>query len=99
MGGAMVDENFEWDDDKAAENLAKHNIDFSDARRVFGDPGVLDDPDDTMDYGEDRYRAVGIVNGRLIAVFYTYRGPRIRIISARRATRTEQRNYAQQNAH
>jgi uncharacterized DUF497 family protein len=64
---------------------------------VSDDPGVLDDPDETMDYREDRYRAVGMVNGRLIAVFYTQLGDRIRIISARKATAKEQRDYARSN--
>ena len=50
-----------------------------------------------MVYGEDRYRAVGMVNGRLIAVFYTYRVTRVRIISARKAKRREQRNYVRHN--
>ena len=39
----MRDEHFEWDDDKARENVAKHKIDFEDARHVFGDAGMIDD--------------------------------------------------------
>ena len=93
----MRDDEFEWDDDKARINLADHKIDFEDARLVFGDPGFVDDDDDTMDYGEDRYRAVGMVKGQLIAVFYTMRQGRIRIISARNATRRESRDYVRQN--
>ena len=93
----MHDDLFEWDSMKAAINFARHGIDFLNARHVFDDPGVLDDPDETMDYGEERYRAIGMVNGRVIAVFYTPRAERIRIISARKATAEEQRAYAQQN--
>ena len=93
----MRDERFEWDDDKAHSNLVRHRIDFEDARLVFDDPGLVDDDDDTMDYGEERYRAVGMVKGRMIAVFYTLRDERIRIISARAATRKEQRDYVGQN--
>jgi uncharacterized protein len=93
----MQDERFEWDDEKAHANIANHKIDFEDAKLVFGDPGVLDDPDETMDYGEERFRAVGMVNGRIIAVFYTQRDARIRIISARKATRKEQSAYARQD--
>ena len=93
----MQDDAFEWDDDKARSNLARHNIDFMDAKSVFNDPGALDDPDDTLDYGEERYRAIGVVNMRLIAVFYTLRDNRIRIISARKATRKEHDDYVQQN--
>ena len=93
----MRDSRFEWDDGKARLNLANHKIDFEDAKLVFQDPGFVDDDDDTMDYGEDRYRAVGMVNGRLIAVFYTMRESRIRIISARFATRKECNEYVRQN--
>lgn len=93
----MQDDAFEWDDQKARFNLEKHNIDFEDAKHVFDDPRVLDDPDDTLDYGEERYRAIGMVNDRLIAVFYTLRDARNRIISARKATPKEQRDYVRQS--
>lgn len=93
----MRDARFEWDDDKARINLEKHKIDFEDAKLTFDDPGLLDEPDETMDYGEDRYRAVGLVNGHLIAVFYALREQRIRLISARKATRRERQDYARQN--
>lgn len=93
----MRDEEFEWDDDKARANLVDHKIDFNDARLVFADFGLVEDEDDTMDYSENRYRAVGMANARLITVFYTLRDGRIRIISARGATRKEQRTYARQN--
>ena len=79
----MQDEEFEWDDNKARTNLTSHKIDFDDAQRVFDDPGMVEDDDDTMDYGEERYRAVGIVDGQLITVFYTFRAARVRIISAK----------------
>jgi hypothetical protein len=93
----VQDELFEWDDDKAAANLAKHKIGFEEARLVFDDRGFLDEPDETMDYGEERFRATGMVNGRLISVSYTPRGDRSRIISARRATKKEQQRYVEQN--
>lgn len=93
----MRDKQFEWDDDKARFNLEKHKIDFEDAKRVFDDPGFLDDLDETMDYGEERFRAIGMVDGRLIAVFYTPRTTRIRIITARKATSKEHRDYARQD--
>lgn len=94
----MQDGRFEWDNDKARPNLVKHKIDFEDARLVFDDPSFVDDDDGTMDYGEERYRAVGMVNGRLIAVFYTLRDGRIRIIAARKATRKAQSDYAGENS-
>jgi uncharacterized protein len=94
---AMQDDAFEWDDEKARSNLIKHDIDFEEAKLAFMDPRWMDEPDDSMDYGEERYRALGMVNGRLLAVIYTPRGRRSRIISARMADRLEQREYARQN--
>ena len=93
----MQDDEFEWDVDKARANLAKHKIDFWEATLIFGDPVVVDEPDDTMDYGEERFKAIGMVNGRLVTVLYTVRDDRVRIISARKPTPTETRVYARQN--
>jgi uncharacterized protein len=93
----MQNEQFEWDDEKARANLVKHRIDFHDAVLVFDDPGVCDDPDDTMDYDEERFKAVGMVEGVVIAVVYCLRGRRIRLISARKPTLHERVNYARQN--
>lgn len=89
----MRDDDFEWDDRKARSNLHKHGIDFVDARYVFMDDNRTDSVDDSMDYGEDRSLAVGLVNGRFLAVTYTLRGDRIRIISARKADRHEEQEY------
>jgi uncharacterized protein len=57
----------------------------------------LDDIDDRFDYGEDRFNAIGMVKGELLTVSYTERDHRIRIISARKATRREQINYFRQD--
>ena len=89
----MRDDEFEWDDRKARSNLRKHGIDFVDARYVFMDDDRIDGIDDSMDYGEDRSLAIGLVNGRVLAVVYTIRGDRIRIISARKADRHEEQEY------
>jgi uncharacterized protein len=83
--------------EKAKINVKKHKINFADAKLVFDDPDALDDLDDTADYGEDRFRVIGMVKGRLITVFYAVRGERIRIISARKPTRTERNEYAGQD--
>ena len=83
---------FEWDPAKNADNLAKHGIDFEDAIRIFDGP-TLDYIDDRADYGEERIVAVGEVNGIEIVVVYTVRGDRLRIISAREATKHERENY------
>jgi uncharacterized DUF497 family protein len=93
----MNDDNFEWHEAKAAANYAKHGVSFGRARLVFSDPFGIATYDDREDYGEDRFTRVGMVEGTLLFVSYTERGERIRIISARRATKHEQDDYYQQN--
>ena len=78
---------FEWDDAKAQSNLRDHGVSFSLATRVFGDVRRFERSDDRMDYGEDRWLTVGLISGAEIAVVFTARGDRIRLISARRAER------------
>ena len=93
----MNDGEFEWDDDKAAQNYAKHGVSFERGRLVFSDPFGVGEIDDRENYGEDRFTIVGMVEGTLIFVAYTEREDRVRIITARRATRHEQDDYYQQN--
>lgn len=84
---------FEWDEVKAKFNLRKHKVDFVDAVRIFDDQGASHVLDGTMDYGEDRFKAVGLVNGMILVVVYVERGDRIRIISARNATKREENDH------
>ncbi len=93
----MNDDDFQWDDRKAADNYAKHGVKFEAARDVFKDPFALGHIDDREDYGEERFTIIGMVNGRLLFVAYTLRGEAIRIISARGAEPYEQRAYHEQN--
>ena len=93
----MQDNEFEWSDRKAADNYADHGITFEMARDAFGDPFAVDKSDDREDYSEDRYNLVGMREARLLHVTYTYRGDRIRIISARLAERRERRWYHEGN--
>lgn len=88
---------FEWDPNKAAVNEKKHGISFSEAVTVFGDPLELTISDPDHSFGEYRFLSIGQSNiGNLLTVSYIERKPnRIRIISARRATRQEQRHYEQ----
>ena len=86
---------FEWNDDKAAANLAKHGVSFQAACRVFDDAFALDFEDRTMAYDEARRIAIGMVDGEVLTVVYAERGVMIRIISARKATRQERRDYAE----
>lgn len=89
--------NFEWDELKAATNFAKHGITFIDASAVFNDPFALDVEERSMDYGEIRRRIIGLGNGRFLTVIYTERGETIRLISARKSTRAERREYDNAN--
>jgi uncharacterized DUF497 family protein len=87
---------FDWDPRKAAANLHKHGVSFEDAQSVFSDERarLIDDPDHSAD--EDRFVLLGLAsNLRLLVVAHCYRagGSTIRIISARKATREEQRFY------
>jgi uncharacterized DUF497 family protein len=91
----MHDDEFEWDDRKAAINLRDHKISFEQARRVFDDVFVLIEQDLGEDYGEDRYLATGMIEELLITVVFTERGERTRIISARNANAYERRAYYQ----
>jgi uncharacterized DUF497 family protein len=86
-------EGFEWDREKAETNLKKHGVDFADAARVFDDEARLEWLDDRDDYGEERFSTVGEVHGRIIFVSYTVRDDRIRLISARRASKLEREEY------
>jgi len=85
---------FEWDPRKAAANRAKHKVSFQEAVTAFRDPlgRITDDPRHLED--ENRYVLLGqSERQRLLAVMFTERGEAIRLISARKATRRERRNY------
>lgn len=89
-----MDLSFEWDPAKAAENLRKHGVSFAEAETVFADPLSLDTADPDHSIGEERFVVIGrSYRQRLLVAVYTERGNRIRIISARRATKHEERSY------
>ncbi len=85
-------EGFEWDPAKEAKNIEERGISFWIASSIWG-AQVLEKIDDRRDYGERRILAFGKVEGRLMAVLYTWRGRNRRIISARKANRCEQRRF------
>ena len=93
----MQNDEYEWNDDKAVMNLARHGVSFEAACRVFDDTFVIEREDHRQDYGEDRYTAIGSVEGRIVFVAYTMRGERIRIIMARLAESFEKRLYHDDN--
>jgi uncharacterized DUF497 family protein len=94
----MADELFEWDEAKAAANLAKHGVSFEEARQAFADPFAIEFVDDREDYGEDRLILLGMVDNRLLVVVHTLRADKVRIISARDAEPHERRQYHEENS-
>jgi uncharacterized DUF497 family protein len=89
----MQDEQFEWDDAKAVANLLKHGVDFDDASLIFGDKAARVRPDARRDYREDRFIRTGRAKDLYLTVVYTVRAGRVRIISARLASKTERSSY------
>jgi uncharacterized protein len=86
---------FEWDPAKAVTNLRKHGVSFDDAVAVFSDERAIDEPD--VDPDEERFKITGMSPAvGVLIVTYTERGRgRIRIISARKATKHEVKTYRQ----
>ena len=85
--------NFEWDPAKARSNFKKHGVSFSDVEMAFYDQYAISIPDPGASV-EDRFILIGMdALGRIVVVAYTYRGNSIRIISARKATKTERKTY------
>ena len=83
----------EWDPNKARSNVLKHGVDFADAAVALGDPHsiTVEDPDAAE---ESRYVTMGIdPNGRILITVFTYREQSIRIVSSRKASRRERRDY------
>ncbi len=92
-GTFMNDDDFEWDEGKAAQNYAKHRVPFELAREVFDDPFRLEELDVYANHNEDRFNVIGAIKGRVFVVTYTIRGIRTRLISARKAEPHERKRY------
>ena len=93
----MEDDDFEWDDAKAGQNLTSHGLSFEAGRLAFEDPFAVAREDRRYDYGENRFILLGMVQDRLLAVSYAQRGGRVRIISVRLAEPRERRRYHEEN--
>ena len=89
---------FEWDEAKNNACFERRGFDFAYAIRAFLDPHRIVVQDRRRDYGEDRYRLLGAIDGRAYVVVYTVRDSTVRIISARRANRKEVAHH-ERNAH
>ena len=83
---------FEWDDEKNRINWRKHNVDFIDAAKVFGDENRIEWFDEEHSDEEDRYITLGMVD-EILFVVYTEREDITRLISARRANKSERMKY------
>jgi hypothetical protein len=84
----------EWDSRKAAANLSKHGVPFLFAARVFDDPQRIQSDVSNERDGEQRQKCIGMIDGKMFAVVFTWRGDNRRIISARRTNAKEERQYA-----
>jgi len=92
----MNEIHFEWDESKARSNESKHKVSFMEARSVFYDEFAVEFYDDEHSEWEDRFLLLGMSSKRhLLLVCHCYReeGGKIRIISARHATKNESKHY------
>jgi uncharacterized DUF497 family protein len=89
----MTFDKFEWDEAKNRANLQKHGLDFADAEEMFRG-GLFYEPDTREDYGEKRWTGLGMIRGRIAHVVFVERGAEtIRVISLRKASRRECKEY------
>jgi uncharacterized DUF497 family protein len=92
--GVIMSQSFEWDPDKAKKNFGKHEVDFDEASSVFDDPMFITVLDEEHSDDEERYITIGLSNkNRLLLIAHTERNDVIRIISARKATKNEEKFY------
>src|SRR5215213_4108061 len=84
---------FSWDDDKRRENWDKRKVDLLEAALIFGDPEVIEAVDARADYGEERLRALGQVDGTYYLVAYTWRGDVRHLITAWKVGEHGRRRY------
>ncbi|PWT80810.1 MAG: hypothetical protein C5B58_10960 [Acidobacteria bacterium] len=82
---------FEWDEEKRESNLRKHGIDFEYAKDIWNGATIESPAGETQ--GESRIKAIGRFGYRILAIVYTERGGKRRLISARPASRAERAHY------
>ncbi len=86
--------SFEWDPNKARKNIEIHGVSFDEASTAFKDTLSLTIHDPLHSNEEDRFTLIGnSVKSRLLVIVHTERGDKIRIISARKATKKERKQY------
>jgi uncharacterized protein len=84
---------FEWDEAKAKSNERKHGVSFEFAANVFEDRARIERLDVDSSKGEARWATTGLIEGVEVYVVYVMRGEAIRLISARKASRYERKEY------
>lgn len=89
----MVLMDFEWDLAKSNSCQTSRNFDFAYVISIFKDPTLLVEHDLRWEYGEERFQALGVIDGRVFVVIFTRRLRSIRIISARKANSREVKRY------
>ncbi|MBI4968125.1 MAG: BrnT family toxin [Rhodospirillales bacterium] len=87
--------DFEWDEVKSHRCETERGFGFADILPAFADPARRIEPDERREYGEDRFRLLGLVGERLFVIAFTMRGRTVRIISARKASARERRFYGE----
>jgi uncharacterized protein len=85
---------YEWDAEKALANIAKHGVPFERVAQFEWDEAQIEE-DDRRLYGERRFYALGMIEGRIHALIFTRRGEAVRVISLRKANDRERRRYEQ----
>ncbi len=86
---------YQWDKNKAISNFQKHGVEFADAVSIFQDDLAITIADHRFD--EERFVSIGMdAFGRILVVVFTWRGDEIRLISARRAERSERKQYEEE---
>ncbi len=94
VSGVIMKPNFEWDLEKERKNIRKHEVSFDEASSIFDDPMFITVIDEEHSTDEERYITIGLSNkNRLLLVAHTERDDRIRVISARKATKNEEKFY------
>lgn len=89
---------FEWDENKAAENLRKHDVSFDEATEVWNDPNRFEEFDTKHSDTEQRFSIIGFSTRRLLYVVYCERiGDVIRLITARKVTKRQEKVYVETN--
>ncbi len=84
--------DFEWDSEKSDLNISKHGVDFVEAMLIF-ENDVLSFEDARQDYGERRFRSIGLVDGECFVVVHTQRKHSTRLINAWKGGSDERNNY------